>query len=534
MAVNRTGYNMKNKGVIVFVFAVLSLYCSKVNSAEDPKGLSSKYKGYNVILIILDALRPDHLSCYGYAKKTSHNIDELAKEGVLFTNAFSQASYTLPSVISIFTSVYPYSHGTVHVLKDRFPDKLYSWAKVLNNYGYRTVWFGYLDDPQSGSAEGLLDGFNEKYHDDTKDNKMIFQWIRRNGREPFFITIHSYSVHEGKFPFMRFENKFSRFIPQDFLERFDEIERKRWDTLRSLVENNVNGINTVLGEDWVKKNRQYIMQPYSREVFQIICSASNLDQKRVLEQTSNELFYPFLRSFNKQELPYFLALLDSSIYGVDNNMIGGLVNTLKETNLYDKTIIIITADHGNEFMEHGDIGHSRWLYDEVMRVPLIIHLPEWQGNSVIKELVQSIDIFPTTLDLLGVSVPRQAQGISLVGLMGGNKNALRNEYVICQGVPVGSIAVRTKNWKLIRKLIKNRKDSERLTENDFKWQLFNLKKDPHELRDLIETKPDIADDLRKQLELWRDRLIMYKEKDEGFIQGLDQKTREKIRSTGYW
>ena len=128
---------------------------------QSPEQLSGANKGYNVILIILDALRPDHLGCYGYNLKDSPNIDSLARKGVIFKNAFSQASLTLPSVVSIFTSLQPVSHKTQLIFKDAVPDRVGTWAQIMSAYGYRTAWFGHLDDPHSGSGPGVLKGFSE-------------------------------------------------------------------------------------------------------------------------------------------------------------------------------------------------------------------------------------------------------------------------------------------------------------------------------------------------------------------------------------
>lgn len=162
----------------------------EVSFSKEIPGLSGKYKGYNVILIILDALRPDHLSAFGYYKRTSPNIDRLTQNGVVFVNTFSQASITLPSVASIFTSVYPYSHRLVYILKDKMPDKISTIAQVLNIYRYDTVWFGKLDDLHSGSAQGLLKGFNEKYDltpsKNKENNEGILRWII-NHRNNLFL-----------------------------------------------------------------------------------------------------------------------------------------------------------------------------------------------------------------------------------------------------------------------------------------------------------------------------------------------------------
>lgn len=531
MISDRLVYKMGNKAIFVFVLAALFLVCdSKVGFAEKPLKLSGRYVGYNVILIILDALRPDHLSCYGHAKETSPNIDALAKEGLLFTNAFSQASYTLPSVTSIFTSVYPYSHRVMHILKDKMPDKLQTMAQIFRMYGYNTAWFGVKDDPHSGRAEGLLKGFNEKFQLMTtkgaeilKDNEVVFDWIKKNSQEHFFITIHSYSVHEQFFPKIRFFNKYYQTIPKDFLDLLDGQEKKEWDYLLNMFKENPEKVNSVLGQDLVTR---YLMQPYQRGKFNELARLLKTDEQKIfLEGIFSKVDIPFLKSFQDKNLSYVLTLLDSAIYAVDNNMIGELVCHLKENDLFDKTIIIITADHGNIYNEHKKFGHGPWLYDEAMRVPLILRLPNFKKPAVISEFAQSIDILPTTLDLLGIGIPHQAQGISLAELIGGRKNALRNEYVYCQGVPEGTIAIRSKDWKLFLKP----GESESLDE-----RLFNLKKDPHELQNVINDEPKITMQLRSRLHAWMKNLVVYQQSEPEFISGINEETRERIKKTGYW
>lgn len=533
MVGKRIAYNMKNKSVVVFILAVLSLlYCSNVDSAEDTLGLSGKYKGYNVILIILDALRPDHLSCYGYAKQTSPIIDALAKKGVLFKNAFSQASYTLPSATSIFTSVYPYSHRVMDVLKDRVPEGLYTLAQILNIYRYQTVWCGMIGDFHSGSAEGQLKGFNDKYDlpmaegfEKTEQIKMIFNWLRLHQKEPFFMAIHSYMVHEQFFPFERYENEFLHGIPNEFLDLINSLENRRWLKMQDMLKNEPDIIEN-LGRDWVKKNNVYLMQPYSQGVFnKLIDLTQTWKQKVIISKIGSDVLYHLLESFNENQLRYFLALLDSAIYKVDEDIIGGLVNQLKDVNLLDKTIIIVTADHGNEYNDHGNFFHCSWLYDEVMRVPLIMYLPGMQKAAAINELAQSIDILPTVLDLLGINIPHQAQGISLAGLMEGRKNALKNDFVYCQGVPLVTIAIRSEDWKLFLKP----KDSDNI-----EGRLFDLKKDPRELRNVYKDNPKIAATLRSSLEAWQKSLVVYQQGQLEFIDGVDGETKHRIKNTGYW
>lgn len=519
------------RSVIIIFLIPISLLCNLQNCfSEGSFDLSGKYKGYNVILIILDALRPDHLSCYGYGKETSPNIDKLARQGVLFKNAFSQASYTLPSVTSIFTSVYPYSHGVMHIFKDKVPEKLQTMAQTLKNYGYNTAWFGILDDPHSGKAEGQMKGFDEKFQLSTtrgaeiaRDNQIIFNRIKKYNQERFFITIHSYSVHEVFFPKIRFLNKFSQTLPKDFIELLDSQEEKEWNYLSDILQKTPERVTSVFAEDLVKS---YLMPPYKPGKFNELMSfVKTNEQKLFFEEINSNIDVPFLKSIRGENLAHILTLVDSAIYAVDNYMIGELVRQLKEYNLLDKTVIIITADHGNIYNEHGKFGHGPWLYDEVMRVPLIMYLPDLRKPAVISEFAQSIDILPTTLDLLGIGIPHQAQGISLVGAVEGRKNALRNKYVFSQGVPVGTAAIRSKDWKLFLKQGESGSYDERL---------FNLKKDPYEMNNVIKDNPEVVKQLKSRLNAWQNSLVIYREAETEFAAGVDEATKERIKNTGYW
>ncbi len=517
------------KVIFVFILIVLvTAFRPQVGLSQEALNLSGRYKGYNVILIILDALRPDHLSCYGYNKKTSPNIDALAKQGVLFSNAFSQASYTLPSVTSIFTSVYPYSHNVMHILKEKVPDKIDTLAQILSKYGYNTVWFGLLNDFHTGSAPGLLKGFREKYGLPMKrKDKKILEWVKEHQKDTFFLSIHSYSTHERFFPFIRVDNKFSCNISRDLLRRIDMLEKVFWDCLQEILKNDPEVVENILGKDFVEK---YLMRSYTQGVLDSLLFLAQTEKQKVfLEKIFSRSEFVFFESLNKEQILDLLSLLDGALYWLDKDMIGDLVKGLKELNLYDKTIIIITADHGNEYKEHGNLFHGPWLYDEVIHVPLIFHLPNLKKPRVLKELTQSIDILPTTLDLLSISIPHQAQGISLTGLIEGKKSALNNKYVFCQGIPVGTLAIRSKDWKLIWKPQEDKGGSD-----IFELSLFDLKKDPRELHNVINDKPQVAGRLKNELAEWMKSLVVYQQEKSEFVPGVDEQTKERIKKTGYW
>ena len=517
----------KNVRIILFFF----FFCSTPYAldADPPLGqepsasLSGKYKDYNVILIIADAMRYDHLSCYGYAKETSPNIDQLAKHGVIFTNAFSQSHNTLGSVVSIFTSLYPSSHCVEHIFKDSTPDNIYTLADILNIYGYKTAWFGPLQDPHTSMSKNLLKGFNEVL-DLHEGYAQIFNIIKKRQDEHFFITIHSYSTHENSL--INGESGYLYDKKSVLFKRLESYYVKAWEKMYHTCKNNPEELDKIFGKGWSSKNAKYFALPYSDKSFnkiqQLLDSAfKRYSFNKIIKLGQKQLFF---KTLNDEDLLILLSLLDDAIHGLDKDLIGGLIRELKENNLYDKTIIIITADHGNEYREHGHIGHQAYLYDEIIKVPLLFHIPFLNKAVKIGGLVQSIDILPTVLELLNIPAPYSVQGISLVGQIEGKPGAIANDYVFAKTIP-GSFAIRSKQYKLIQK---NTEDG-----NLF-YEFYNLKDDPLERNNLIHTELGIADILKAELKSKLISLPKYNRKNSEFIPEIDSKTRERIKKTGYW
>ena len=509
----------------LFIFLAILLFAvmqkkNNLFSSERKENLNSKYKNYNVVLIILDALRPDYLGCYEYPKKVSPNIDRLSNRSIIFKNAFCHFPVTFPSTTSIFTSLYPFSHGTIEIFKDRVPERVYTMAQILNIYGYNTAWFGELGDAHTGGAKDhLLKGYNDIKEIDYNN---IFKWIEENKTKPFFITIHSYSVHEGVFPLERFNNNFSRKVSKELYELLDGIKEKQWYIFQDRLNNKPDEIYRALGREWVERHSIDFSKPYSKEIiWKLSAESENPERFFTLDQFFNlslSYYHSIVRGFDKKQLSDYLLLLDSTIFETDRSLIGGLISSLKNYGLDRKTLIIITADHGNEFLEHGGVGHGGQLYDESIHVPLILFLPDLVKGKRVKELAQSIDILPTLLDLLGIPVPYQAQGISLVGLIEGSKSTLINEYVISQ--TGGSFCIRSRDWKYIK--------------DNIKEELYDLRHDKNEKNNLINKRYKIIEDLKKRLDSTINSLAVYKNRESEFLPFIDEKTRKNIKKTGYW
>ena len=200
-------------------------------------------------------------------------------------------------------------------------------------------------------------------------------------------------------------------------------------------------------------------------------------------------------------LEYVISQYDGEIKYVDNQ-ISVLLNELKNMRLLDNTLIILTADHGEEFLEHGDLFHGDHLYDESIRVPLIIRLPGIiPKNKVIDKVVRSIDIMPTILDILGIYPEITMQGVSLMPLVNYNINLNINAYAeekerLSSSMKREDIAIRTDRWKFI--------STHNSEANTCDYELYNLKRDPKELINLVEREPEVTKELKKKLIGWLD------------------------------
>ena len=235
-------------------------------------------------------------------------------------------------------------------------------------------------------------------------------------------------------------------------------------------------------------------------------------------------YYTYWRGVNLNDNSvnaYVQVLYDADILEFDEEVIGPLIAKLKALNLYEKTIIIICADHGEEFYEHDNYGHGDTLYKEVTHVPLIIRLPWIKHGKHIKEFSQTVDIMPTLLDLLEIPLPHQTQGKSLVSLVYNKKSPPVHEYVY--GRRLGVSSIRSKDWLLV------------LYDENPDWiKLYNLDSDPKEQKNVYLEHQDIALKLESRLKAWEASLPSYKDQEYTFLPEIDKATEERIKKTGYW
>ena len=345
-----------------------------------------------VILISIDTLRADHLGCYGYSRPISPFIDRFRRDAVLFEQAIAQAPSTLPSHASMLSSLWPEDHGAFFMRKNALPDAVLTLPEALADHGYRTA--GFNGGGQMAPEFGLGQGFElyEVVGAAAKTAETVRRaevWIDAHGEDPFFLFLHTYEIHHPYTP---------------------EPE--------------------ALGE----------LAPAYRGSL-----PNQISKDLILEINRGE------RNLEVGDLDYIIAAYDAEIRSMDA-AIGQFFAFLRQRDLYDRSLIILTSDHGEEFGERGKVGwHSHTLFDELLRVPLLVKLPaSRRGGGRVAAQVRGIDLPPTVLSLLGLPPQGTFDGFDLRHMIEDERfdpelPALSQQDT---GVGVDHSSLRVAGWKL--------------------------------------------------------------------------------------
>ncbi|MBI3034772.1 sulfatase [Candidatus Woesearchaeota archaeon] len=386
----------------------------------------------NVVILLVDALRPDHLL---YAP----NINKLASNSVMFDNAISSSSLSLLSQSSIFTGRYPSHHGAV-LKRQILNQKELTLAEILKENGYNTA--GFIGGVYTKAKYGMGQGF-----------------ITYKDRLDFFEYVHT----------------FDKFSLRAVLVTFFPISKS---LLRQDGESKAEDVNKQVFR-WLENNKEH---PFFMFVDYIDPHTPYGTEEEFKKNYPNNIIN-------------LIKLYDTEISYVDHNL-GKLLDKLEELGIKNNTIIIILADHGEEFYEHGYLGHGNTLYQEAIHVPLIISYQKELKAQKIQKRVETIDILPTILDLIRIEAPQNIDGISLFPMMK-NEGNYTKEYALSElygraGIDETEeqIAILYENWKLITV----KPDIEKIPSG-----LYNLKTDPKEQINLYDVYTEKRDFLRKYI-----------------------------------
>lgn len=462
-----------------------------------------------ILLYVMDSLRPDFLSCQGYPKKTSPHIDQLAQEGVLFTNAFAQSTWTRTSGASLLTSTYPSVHGAL-TLSDSLPASIPTLPQELKRKGFETMALSSMGNisPFFGFGKGF-DHFIELYKEKSvieRRRKIRFRGLggerhfRTRGEEVPVVT--SEDINTFLFPFLQENRGKDLFV---FIWSIDTHDPYF--------------------------HRDPSLAPFGHSSDEIVL-ADEVTKMR-----------------SEDDLQRLRTLYEDMIYYNDHHL-GILIEKLKEMNLFDQTFFILTSDHGESFGEHGVNSHGGVPYDEVARIPLILKFPDRPFHDVCSGLAQHVDLIPTILETVSLGGEGMLiQGKSLWPYL--REEGQVNESIFMESQLMRKLqrfsALRTLDHKYIE--IRPGKFSLRewLKEGEKLWplswvifkpgMLFHLEEDPLERRNIIREERDLARRFHLEMEatLRKNRAfsrVLGQEKTER--KDTDEAVAKQLHAMGYF
>jgi arylsulfatase A-like enzyme len=467
-----------------------------------------------IVLISVDTLRADHLSLYGHHRFTSPKLELFAEGGTVFEDASTVAPWTLPAHASMLTGLYPLEHGVI-AESTRLPEDIPTVAALLADQGWQTAaavnsaWLLQRNFELTRGFENFLfveDVAHQRFPTSGITSQGI-RWIEELGDKNLFVFMHYYDVHSDYKSLQTFENLFVS--PYD-----GTADGTTWQLqLASFPPEFVKACRT---------NPDLNSCHFGKGKY-----ANHLDSStKVLD-------------FNPADLLHVEELYDAGIRQFDDE-IGRLFDFLKSTGKMDSALIIITSDHGEEFLEHGSLYHYITTYQEVLHVPLILRGKGVPAGLRVEAPVSIVDILPTILSWAEVEPPLQVNGHDLTPLLKNSEEIPgtpnpsnlffeRFQYAEASGgiqwkdAIAGEVAIyssiRQGNYKLI------------MTEGGNVVGLYNLEVDPHEKVDLALTQPSVLKALKNELDR-RTQEIEARPKSDNQIE-LDPDEIEKLRALGY-
>ncbi len=368
-------------------------------------------KGRGVVLISIDTLRRDHVSVYGYPRQTTPGLKALAEEAVVFEDAVSTSSWTLPAHASLFTSTYPSIHGAVNMdvgLATSWP----SLPSIFQESGFTTQAF--VTHLYLSGEYGFKKGFDRhEYLEETRAEELTdraINFLTAHGDKNFFLFVHYYDPHWHYDP------------PAPFNTVFDAL--------------------------------------YDGDVTGVWWDFKDLDAD----------------SITSRDRHHIEALYDGEILYTDRQ-IERLLRKMKQLDMFDNSLIVVTSDHGEEFLDHGAWEHQKTLYEEQLRIPLIIKYPESEdGGQRVYEQVSLIDVAPTLVRAMGISTPSSFQGRDLRGAL----EERSESWASTEHTIDGSRKIAVRRGINSSKAIFSIKDEHISTE------VYDLENDPRELNSVVD------------------------------------------------
>ena len=438
----------------------------------------------NIMLLMMDSVRAANLSCYGYGRVTTPNIDALAKESTLFERAISVGCWTLPVHASLFTGLYPLNHGLT-VSKDALPDNFPTLAQQLKELGYQTASFS--SNAYVSEATRLTQGF-----DTVEDIWRVSnpRGTRRTATSKLIGRLKGLGAAAK--PAVRLVRALqrARLIAKQRRNRRDKGARLANKKIQAWLANTWDPNKPF----FVFVNYMETHEPYNPPYpYDQRFMPKRFSPWHVARVSSHKAITAGPEKLRQDDLQILQALYDGELNYLDHQ-VGELVGFIQSRGFLDDTVLVITSDHGDSLGEHNHLGHRMTLYEQLVHVPLIIrYSPHFGAGAREPQMVSLIDLYPTFLELAGTDLSQTATNgfHSLAAL----PEMEKRPYLIAENTApksqegVTSRMLRTDRYKYIWK-------------SDQQHELYDLVQDPGELVNLIAVRPEVARQMGKQLEAW--------------------------------
>ncbi len=449
------------------------------DASQTAKGGSAKGKP-NIVLISLCSVRADHMSVYGYARKTTPSFEALARESYVFDHAFTQWPKTAPAFAAIMSAKYGHSNGVMRITPGQYlADEHKTLCEVLNDAGYQTA--GFVSTSAVNSDTNINQGFKTFEEVWRQQGKHILPTTRaidyiekhKNDDKPFFVWAHYNNAHYyydgGGVP------------PETFVddEHVGPTERV------ALRGNRLDCLDIPADLD------DPCYRPIKRP------DIGGLHRGAIQLDLSKGVPAPHPRA---ADLAYNVAVYDAGILGGDRAA-GALIEKLRDLKLMDNTIIVVVGDHGeslgdqNFYMEHG-----RFPYDSTAHVPYMIRPAGGVKETRVDAPVASFSLAPTLLDMIGVAAPKEWEAKSIYAALTSDEKLPRYVYTESGYERMFSLTIRDDRWKLIWVPA----ETDRLLQRNAKYELYDWRADPTESKNVVAAEPEEFARLSKQLGQWSD------------------------------
>ena len=434
-----------------------------------------------IVIIVADALRADVIGAYGSKQVATPNLDAFSAESVRFKQAWSTASWTRPAVASLLTGQYPQSHQTIHKT-NRLPESLPTMAGQLSQNGYVSV--ASVTNVNLAPVFGMGRGFDAYAYHGPKP----FLGAPQTARRLFLVELYRLAR--------------LRFFPgQRVVSSYYAEGEHVWEVGSELIGPLATAARPFFAYlHFMETHDPYFAHPHDGSAVAQV-------------ETPNPSLGKAAEYFDlyRQEVEHW------------DGLFGEMTTFLKDKGLFERALIVVTSDHGEEFADHGGFWHGTTLFQELVRVPLLIRFPQGAGAGTVRhDPVSLIDLMPTVLSLAQVKSAGELPGSALT-----DQVPTTARYLFAEEDHQGMIlsAVRNGPWKLIRANPDNHRGLPKI-------QLFNLEKDPQEKRNQAVNETTIREELIKVLQAGPSRAAKPSDTKPEEVK-IDSDTEEQLRSLGY-